>query len=57
MSNYSHISDEELRNHNARMTSKAEGIRINILKQCDELASLYTQLLEMREELSKRESK
>jgi hypothetical protein len=56
MSDYSNITNEELKKHTDHLTYKAEGLRLVILKQCDELSLLYKQLLELRDEDLKRES-
>lgn len=57
MTNFSHITDDELNAHTNRLSARAEGLRTNVLKQCDELEVLYKELIKMKEELESRKNK
>ncbi len=54
--NYSTITDEELLKHVANLTSKAAGMRKNILKECDLLEVMYKELIAIKAELESRKT-
>lgn len=54
---FSFITDEELILRAERLTSKADGLRANILKECDMLESMYLQLIDIKRELESRKRK
>ena len=51
---YSNITTDELSARTGQLSSKAEGIRQSVLKQCDELEVLYRELIKLKEELESR---
>jgi hypothetical protein len=51
---FSTITEEELKHQSDRLTAQAEGVRQNVLKQCDQLESLYKEILKLRTELTNR---
>lgn len=58
MSNqYSTITTEELSKRYKLLHSMSEGLRLSLVKKCDELDKLYRELIVLNKELKEREAK
>lgn len=51
---YSNITTKELSDRADKLSSKAEEVKQNILKQCNELDLFYKELVTLKEELQAR---